>query len=347
MVKKLVSSILIIIMLSMAIPIEEISRVVAVGIQNIQKIAAEARIGTTTIDVTGLSPGAGTGHQHIYEVKYDNNNHWEECWICGYINGATKIRHSLATVGTGGCGRMDEPIHEYCTDARCGYKGPEQPKAPHTWPGTWTGTDGSQAMHYKRCTVCGSTLEDGHCINSNGERLGCITGKTGTCVECGYNYSVANHGILNTDHNSSMGKLDTIGYCEICRIKLADVSYRMEYIKATSATRIYYTITPISGVDIDIDENVGVDSCYGVDGYWNFQLENCYREGNTIKATVLCTTNNNAPTRVIDGHITFNSYSYNGVAQSYVHLGINISPDNFAPDKQNIEVNRKWNSWKL
>ena len=82
MLKKLISIILIIIILSMTIPIEEIGSVVAVRIQKVQKIAAEARIGTTTIDITGLNPGADAGHQHIYEKKKDQNQHWEECWIC-------------------------------------------------------------------------------------------------------------------------------------------------------------------------------------------------------------------------------------------------------------------------
>ena len=34
--------------------------------RNIQKIAEEARVVTTKIDVTGIMPGDGTGQQHIY-----------------------------------------------------------------------------------------------------------------------------------------------------------------------------------------------------------------------------------------------------------------------------------------
>lgn len=69
----------------------------------------------TNIDLTGLVTGEDTEHTHIYEKKYDDINHWEECFICGDIK--NRENHTKTTSGTGTCGTY---LVESCTKG-CGY----------------------------------------------------------------------------------------------------------------------------------------------------------------------------------------------------------------------------------
>ncbi len=69
----------------------------------------------TNIDLTGLVTGEDTEHTHIYEKKYDDTNHWEECFICGDIK--SRENHNKTTSGTGTCGTY---LIESCSKG-CGY----------------------------------------------------------------------------------------------------------------------------------------------------------------------------------------------------------------------------------
>ena len=52
-----------------------------------QKIAKTEEIQNasevTTIDVTDLEDNGNLEHEHIFKTMYDENQHWEECTICG------------------------------------------------------------------------------------------------------------------------------------------------------------------------------------------------------------------------------------------------------------------------
>lgn len=71
--------------------------------------------GISSIDLTDLVTGDDVMHTHIYEKKYDDTYHWDECFICGDIQ--NKEEHHKTTSGTGTCGT---DLTDYCTDG-CGY----------------------------------------------------------------------------------------------------------------------------------------------------------------------------------------------------------------------------------
>ena len=95
MFRKITSSILIIILLTLVMPIEQVSHAVSeyiehkieeknIEIESGRQIASatqiNARIGVTTIDITGLATGGGLGCKHNYAVfGYNDTHHWKEC----------------------------------------------------------------------------------------------------------------------------------------------------------------------------------------------------------------------------------------------------------------------------
>ena len=83
--KKLISSLLIVFILITTLPITPISQAISEQIVNSTKIAADPKVGVTTIDLTGLAMGSEASHTHIYEKKYDASAHWDQCWICNRV----------------------------------------------------------------------------------------------------------------------------------------------------------------------------------------------------------------------------------------------------------------------
>ncbi len=84
---KIITSIAII--LSLGIVILFCSKVNKISIiENIkQKISKTEEIQTanevTTVDITDLEDNGNLEHEHIFKTMYDENQHWEECTICG------------------------------------------------------------------------------------------------------------------------------------------------------------------------------------------------------------------------------------------------------------------------
>lgn len=181
MLKKVISTLLSILILVMAIPIEPITYAIGTEIEKIQTIAAtETKVGVSTIDLTGLAIGTDANHTHIYEKKFDTTKHWEECWICHYKINVNN--HNIKISGTAGCLESLGKQKQYCSDG-CGYS-VELSKTPHTSTSNWF-VQGDRAKHAKRCTVCGVETESELCKDSQGRTLGCGTGISGVCATCG------------------------------------------------------------------------------------------------------------------------------------------------------------------
>lgn len=153
-------------------------------------------IGRTEIDVQNIIAGGDVDCVHIYEAKWDSENHWYECWKCGHQK--AKERHNLV-IDSGlvnQCVEQAPQIYQKCygLDGKCQHQKLE-PKLPHTWPDNISGTDYALGIHHKDCKVCDDWIWQEGCEDSDG-RLGC--GNEGYCKVCGGKYGVE-HRTLTTN----------------------------------------------------------------------------------------------------------------------------------------------------
>ena len=156
------------------------------------------------IDLTGLVTGEDK-HNHIYETKYDNNNHWSECIICG--NKINVASHNKVLSGNPATCDMRVMLgKEICTDG-CGYE-KQVERLEHIRPANLIWQDWVSAKHIAfGCERCGgtggNTLEEYHTFNVNGNIMtvyqivehGIDIHKCGTmqCTVCKLNVDLSKH----------------------------------------------------------------------------------------------------------------------------------------------------------
>lgn len=187
--QKLISSILIFILLTISLPIQIIS----------ESIAANTRVAIKTVDLTDIVTGTDMEHSHIYEKKYNNDIHWEECFIChDKINlRAHNLRTTNYSWGYQSCNPTNN-YTKYCADG-CGYQ--VTMKDACDLRNQYI-TASERYLHHDDCKNCGEWIEHEWCTDSNGNRLSCQN--LGTCVICGHTYIEAVH-LVSYD-----------GRCEFC-----------------------------------------------------------------------------------------------------------------------------------
>ena len=191
---------------------------------------------TTTIDVTGLASGSETSHDcNKYLItKYDSNQHWKECSICGKIIG-NKSNHNITiswATNAPHCNSANLGT-KYCTE-QCGYSVQfrEENKLGTKYEYTDQGWN-----HHTNCTVCGQWCGSGNCIKNDGTRITC--NNLGTCKICGHTYTQKNHFF---DYGSTT--------CYMCGYKLFD-SVRLKSITYSADRRtayITYNIKPNTNI---------------------------------------------------------------------------------------------------
>ena len=205
-------------------------------IENINKVMknkekSNSELGDiTTIDVTDLDGSITIDHLHTFKTMYDENNHWEECTICGEIEEQSK--HEIQKVWA--FGKESCYVENYATNTcnKCGYSFIDY--APCTWNGKY---DCSSYFDYK---ICSSTTHGRHyirmnpierCYTSNGTKLDCFHG--GRCVKCNAYYDVGMH-LLNNYIDLDKMK------CRLCGKEYGTVTYTVRKIPNTLP--IEYTI---------------------------------------------------------------------------------------------------------
>ncbi len=189
---------------------------------------------TTNVDLTNFVTGEDVSHTHVYEKKYDDTSHWEECFICGNVQ--NKQEHHKTVSGTGSCGTY---LVEYCTDG-CGYSVStyvyhevELYDSDVVYDESGGNTNKNTYYHrLGKCKNCGSTTipktEDKNgqgstqqCIDEDGKAITCSNRKK--CVVCGYDWSKLeriSHQVYSTQPNEEDGKTFSCVYCgkEVYRI---------------------------------------------------------------------------------------------------------------------------------
>ncbi len=181
----------------------------------------------TIIDVTNLVKGKETEHEHLWKKIYDENNHWEECTVCGEKQSIEK--HSYTTtwaLGYESCHRSNY----YTKSCLCGYS--FIGCRPCVWNGkSYFAVDPAGGYgHSRACSVCKDFIMHSYylnsygngkvyseiysetnshyqyCKSSNGTKLDC--NHLGYCTTCKTNYTTSNH-YLGVNNNGGI-------YCIKC-----------------------------------------------------------------------------------------------------------------------------------
>ncbi len=254
MLKKVVSIFAVIVILVTSLPIIPISEAVnEVVVSQIQKIAAiQPTSNVTTYDVTGLTAGADAGHQHIYEGKFDENSHWQECWICGNI--IDRVPHEYTRTGRDVCNSGEAAMVDSCS---CGYS-KTLPKKLHVVAKGKYAIDTTRFYHDEYCANCDECLTAERCRNAQGQLIGCDTGIYDVCAICGFDYSISNgkHAIIDASDTGNKG------ICRTCGKEFISWKVSKQVLDETS-TRFLWEITPIAeGININTDiTKIAFGSC--------------------------------------------------------------------------------------
>ncbi len=137
--------------------------------KSISKTISISNIKQEGIDLTGLITGEDE-HNHIYETKYNDIQHWEECIICG--NKKNIANHHIQTIGNPAtCDVYVTLGQEVCTD-NCGYS-KQIERLEHIRPAILDWKDFFGEKHIaNQCERCGGGSSNGldgkHTFNING-----------------------------------------------------------------------------------------------------------------------------------------------------------------------------------
>lgn len=157
--------------------------------------------------------GGNQSHNHIYESKFDDINHWKECLICKDIIDSTPHVLTSKNTATYSCSVFNTRITS-CSD--CAYTKEEPYQTNHTYSYIGHYCNSNGPYFFNRCGICEeeydmsfngykyyqngieanpNTIMPGATItNSNGNstRIDCLTKRTGWSPElfsCNYNIS--------------------------------------------------------------------------------------------------------------------------------------------------------------
>ena len=182
----------------------------------------------TNVNLTNFVTGEDVSHTHVYEKKYDDTSHWEECFICGNVQ--NKQEHHKTTTGTETCGTY---LVEYCTDG-CGYSVStyvdheiEYYDRNDIYDESGKNTNKNTYFHNigfcKKCKSTSFTDSNGkssyeECFDNLGNRINCINRKK--CANCGYDFSK----LENISHHSILVREDMkTYYCNYCNTDIYKV----------------------------------------------------------------------------------------------------------------------------
>ena len=197
----------------------------------------------TVVDITDLNANELIEHEHVYKTMYDENEHWNECMICGQKNEI--VNHSFITTWANGV-ESCYPYNSYTRTCKCGYS--EIGHKPCVWDGRTYFQFPNIYSHGKKCKVCGEiisykyylqtygsgSLYDGNpwerCGFSNGNKIVC--GSSGTCNQCKFYYS-------NPQNHSLDVNNDDVIFCNVCNRTFGVYSEKIEVSETVPTT---YTI---------------------------------------------------------------------------------------------------------
>lgn len=265
------------------------------------------------MEITSGSTDETIKCNHIYETKYNNENHWRQCIFCN--NKIDETKHTLATIGEKGCASILGYQTQYCTDG-CGYK-ITLPKQSHSATSLYAPHWGN--VHRTQCNVCNDALKDEHCKNDKGEDLGCATGISGTCSVCGTQ--------RDTNHRELVG-----GICRECGKKLYEWEATKEVLNQNQI-KVKFKYIPLTK-ELILEKNSLIIQ---VAKTKNVEATNCTftkNDDGSVEIEGIINITSSTPTVMMQIRGLF-IYSYNGSSNSG-YCSIDLYPDSYAPKCINI-----------
>lgn len=178
-------------------------------IENIKKAIGEENSSNTTdeittIDITGITAGKETEHEHIYKTMYNENKHWEECKACGEkIN---EENHTITTTWSMGYESCDNG-NSYTSACSCGYS--KSGQKPCVWDGNTYYKDSTMRIHARLCKACNKYIVKPYYLYSYGN---------GELQNEKYNFLVEQNGTQFCHNiNKNQIKCGQIGQCIVCK----------------------------------------------------------------------------------------------------------------------------------
>lgn len=185
------------------------------------------------VDVTNLDIGNNFNHTCVLFSNYSNDEHWNECKICGKMYDISK--HSYIDNGWS-LGNTCNPNNVHRFTCKCGHSYETQVGKPecnysmNTWTALYKGN-----LLCSNCNCAGNSWHD--CKKVDGSRISCAN--LGTCVICNYNYNATNavH-LARCDNRNGDGVTEGDVNCNICNMYLGKISY--SYLERISDTVYKY-----------------------------------------------------------------------------------------------------------
>lgn len=284
---------------------------------NIQSITMK-----DAIEIGETSGGSGEETvtcSHIYETKYDDTNHWKQCILCN--NKINIVAHSIVVTGTETCKSSEPAQIKYCTDG-CGYK-ITLTKIKHSNL-TWINSAGSYE-HRNQCGVCTANTESQRCYDADGNKLGCDTGKTGTCVVCGHTYTDANH------------KTIRYGKCGICGKRFYDINATYEIVDEMTTKYMWHIDNIIEG--LTLTDKTGLNSIMKVPDIGISLVDSSFSQNSDGSIDISRTLQTTKSSSTGKSHIGLQiNYTYNGNKAGTVEYcdTHKLVADNYPPTVKSI-----------
>ena len=307
---------------------------------NLSVMEVEASNNTTIIDITGLATGAETSHDcnKYLTSKYNTSQHWKECTVCGKIVGS-KSNHSFVTTGTAGCNLGLGYQYRQCS---CGYSY-RLDKTPHSHNGSWIACSDRHG-HFQYCTQCSIWTQYGSCVNASGQRLGCSTGISGTCVVCHAYRDSSRHAVIvcsQTRYQVSGTTISTGGnlVCQDCYATLGQYSITTYKISANQSKAVLDASTYFSIPSV----TMGSGNCNNIaQNGVTFQVTSLSQSGNNIHSEAVVNYNSSilAPAEY-EIHLATGGFSNSSFVggSTYIHMNGTFRSDWDAPSYTNSNVN--------
>lgn len=168
-------------------------------------------------------------------------------------------------------------------------------KTLHTYNGEWLAcTDRNK--HYQYCTVCNVWKTSGaDCRNSSGQVIGCSTGISGTCIDCGAYRSGSQHGVVVATYTSYSVSDTTITQagnivCNDCHNILGIYSITTYRISSTQSKAVldaetYFDIPTVT---------MNISNCSNIQHNGvTFQVTSLSQSGNNLHSEGIVSHNSN------------------------------------------------------
>lgn len=188
----------------------------------------------------------------IWEKKYNETNHWDECSLHYEIE--NNKPHNISIIGEDVCHYNKKAPEKICLDS-CGY-GISLPKKPHTYTSFMKGAGYFHAVKCINCQKVGlnDIITQSPCVNSLGT-MSCLN-SSGTCLVCNNSWPAYMHSEfsrkndLACTYNCKSCGMEIIKLSNTSKIRLNDNQWQVS-VNYSLSNNLVVDPTSTEGIDIN------------------------------------------------------------------------------------------------